>query len=85
MELQRHGMESVEREVRWLSDLINAERHDEETARTAIGPPADPTSGTTTSPEHDQLNQHEEVTSPHTQAGAKPAKVRGDSRWVRSE
>jgi DNA-binding PadR family transcriptional regulator len=26
-ELQRHGLESVEREVRWLSDLINAERN----------------------------------------------------------
>jgi len=26
MELQRHGLESVEREVRWLSDLIAAER-----------------------------------------------------------
>ena len=25
-ELQRHGVESVEREVNWLSDLINAER-----------------------------------------------------------
>lgn len=25
-ELARHGVESVEREVRWLSDLINAER-----------------------------------------------------------
>jgi DNA-binding PadR family transcriptional regulator len=25
-ELQRHGLESVEREVRWLTDLINAER-----------------------------------------------------------
>lgn len=25
-ELQRHGVESVEREVRWLSDLINSER-----------------------------------------------------------
>ena len=24
LELQRHGLESVEREVRWLSDLINA-------------------------------------------------------------
>ncbi|MGA8209696.1 MAG: PadR family transcriptional regulator [Nocardioidaceae bacterium] len=29
-ELQRHGRESVEREVRWLSDLINAERNDED-------------------------------------------------------
>jgi DNA-binding PadR family transcriptional regulator len=28
-ELQRHGVESVEREVRWLSDLINAERSGE--------------------------------------------------------
>ncbi len=27
-ELQRHGVESVEREVRWLSDLIAAERGD---------------------------------------------------------
>src|SRR4051794_19512584 len=26
VELQRHGLESVEREVRWLSDLIAAER-----------------------------------------------------------
>lgn len=34
-ELQRHGVESVEREVRWLSDLINAERSQQAT-------PADP-------------------------------------------
>ncbi len=26
-ELQRHGLESVEREVKWLSDLIDAERN----------------------------------------------------------
>lgn len=26
IELQRHGLESVEREVRWLDELINAER-----------------------------------------------------------
>ena len=32
-ELQRHGVESVEREVNWLSDLINAER-----GNTAPGP-----------------------------------------------
>jgi DNA-binding PadR family transcriptional regulator len=30
-ELQRHGVESVEREVRWLDDLINAERRQPET------------------------------------------------------
>ncbi len=31
-ELQRHGVESVEREVRWLSDLINAERDNQRDA-----------------------------------------------------
>jgi len=39
-ELQRHGVESVEREVNWLSDLINAERRDDEQGRPADGPPA---------------------------------------------
>ena len=38
-ELQRHGVESVEREVRWLSDLINAERDHPDTAPT---PPPEP-------------------------------------------
>ena len=36
-ELQRHGVESVEREVNWLSDLINAERND---PTPTIDPPA---------------------------------------------
>ena len=31
-ELQRHGVESVEREVRWLSELIRAERSGEESS-----------------------------------------------------
>ena len=42
-ELQRHGVESVEREVRWLSDLIKAERDNEA--------PAIPTSRPTLSTE----------------------------------
>jgi DNA-binding PadR family transcriptional regulator len=42
-ELQRHGVESVEREVRWLSDLITAERTHGLPATT---PPASPTVGT---------------------------------------
>ena len=29
LELQRHGLESVEREVRWLSELIDDERRRE--------------------------------------------------------
>ena len=31
LELQRHGLESVEREVRWLTELITTERHDQVT------------------------------------------------------
>jgi DNA-binding PadR family transcriptional regulator len=45
-ELQRHGVESVEREVRWLSDLINAERsgeHRTTTGSTGTGQQATPT------------------------------------------
>ena len=40
VELQRHGVESVEREVRWLSELINAERRDDESSRHPEPPPA---------------------------------------------
>ena len=29
LELQRHGLESVEREVRWLTELIETERRGE--------------------------------------------------------
>jgi len=32
-ELQRHGVESVEREVRWLSELIDAERNPKTTSQ----------------------------------------------------
>ncbi len=42
-ELQRHGLESVEREVRWLSDLIAAERSGGPTAGPAR--PAQQTDG----------------------------------------
>jgi DNA-binding PadR family transcriptional regulator len=41
-ELQRHGVESVEREVRWLSDLIRAE-HLHGQPHTAPPTPPDPT------------------------------------------
>jgi DNA-binding PadR family transcriptional regulator len=33
LELQRHGLDSVEREVRWLNELIETERHGEEPGR----------------------------------------------------
>jgi DNA-binding PadR family transcriptional regulator len=35
LELQRHGLESVEREVRWLNELIESERQDPGARRTA--------------------------------------------------
>jgi DNA-binding PadR family transcriptional regulator len=37
LELQRHGLESVEREVRWLNELIDSERRSE-TSGAAGGP-----------------------------------------------
>jgi len=40
-ELQRHGVESVEREVRWLSDLISAERGETSPDRTATSTSTD--------------------------------------------
>jgi len=42
LELQRHGMESVEREVRWLNELIESER----TGRGRGDPPPDPSDDT---------------------------------------
>jgi DNA-binding PadR family transcriptional regulator len=37
-ELRRHSIESVEREVRWLTDLINAERSTDQPGRVADAP-----------------------------------------------
>jgi len=37
LELQRHGLESVEREVRWLNELIASERQSGEPAQTTPG------------------------------------------------
>jgi hypothetical protein len=40
LELQRHGLESVDREVRWLSELIDSERRS--AGGTAASPPPPP-------------------------------------------
>ncbi len=37
LELQRHGMESVEREVRWLNELIESERAGRDQRRSGPG------------------------------------------------
>ncbi|MFE4410315.1 PadR family transcriptional regulator [Streptomyces sp. NPDC093064] len=49
LELQRHGMESVEREVRWLNELIESERAGRDLKGSASGGPAslDTTTGAT--------------------------------------
>jgi DNA-binding PadR family transcriptional regulator len=53
-ELQRHGVESVEREVRWLSDLIKAERtHDTQASTTPTSPAAGPATSNPASPPAD--------------------------------
>ena len=45
-ELQRHGLESAEREVRWLSELIESERSSTApTGSTNIPPPTGPSGG----------------------------------------
>jgi DNA-binding PadR family transcriptional regulator len=50
-ELQRHGLESAEREVRWLSELIETERSTApSTAPPATTPPTSPTTATTSTP-----------------------------------
>jgi DNA-binding PadR family transcriptional regulator len=40
LELQRHGLEQVEREVRWLDGLIDTERDNDRTRTHGIGHPA---------------------------------------------
>jgi DNA-binding PadR family transcriptional regulator len=54
-ELQRHGVESVEREVRWLSDLINSERNLERgDGGPAAGQPEQPPQPVEPQPAHPQ-------------------------------
>ena len=42
LELQRHGLESVDREVRWLSELIDTERREADGTGPAGGAPSPP-------------------------------------------
>ena len=67
-ELQRHSIESVEREVRWLTDLIAAERTGPEPRPGARSPrpaktpaPPTPASRTPSSRAPDQRTQHKSV------------------------
>ena len=49
-ELQRHGLESAEREVRWLSELIETERSTTPTTAPTTTPTTTPTTATTKAP-----------------------------------
>jgi DNA-binding PadR family transcriptional regulator len=48
LELQRHGLESVEREVRWLNELIASERQSEQSEPNPGGGPYPPAGQTDT-------------------------------------
>src|SRR3954454_7920990 len=72
-ELRRHSIESVEREVTWLTDLINAERSDVRVADQAPASPvagAEPTEITTSSTTSPTTSS---TTSPTTSSAAPPA------------
>jgi hypothetical protein len=47
LELQRHGLESVEREVRWLNELIASERQSEQSEASNPGSGPYPPAGQT--------------------------------------
>lgn len=59
LELQRHGMESVEREVRWLNELIESERSGRHRRTGQDGSPQQGTSG-----EKDDLPRSREDSRP---------------------
>jgi len=46
LQLQEHGLESVEREVRWLNELIETERSTSDSSGTPSAPPTAPTGPT---------------------------------------
>src|SRR3954468_16864727 len=54
LELQRHGMESVEREVRWLNELIESERAGHDQRDEPAGQDRTPEQGPDRSPEQDR-------------------------------
>jgi DNA-binding PadR family transcriptional regulator len=67
LELQRHGMESVEREVRWLNELIESERagRDQQRSETAADPsPSGDAARQDTSGKTDGLPRHGDITLP---------------------
>jgi DNA-binding PadR family transcriptional regulator len=64
LELHRHGLESVEREVRWLNELIATERRDDERAKSSET--SSVTDGTARRDDQRSTDQHQ--TSPADEA-----------------
>lgn len=65
LELQRHGLESVEREVRWLNELIATERSDQQGGAGSTSTPAGPAGGTDVSKQDAAGHPHpSETTAP---------------------
>jgi DNA-binding PadR family transcriptional regulator len=65
LELQRHGMESVEREVRWLNELIESERAGRDQRRSPAPPsPSGDTAQQDTSGRTGGLPRHRDSTRP---------------------
>jgi DNA-binding PadR family transcriptional regulator len=63
LELHRHGLESVEREVRWLNELIDSERRSDSGAgppsgATAPGAPPSSQARTAVTPAHGSRKEH---------------------------
>ncbi|GAB3580563.1 helix-turn-helix transcriptional regulator [Calidifontibacter terrae] len=65
-ELQRHGLDSTEREVRWLTELIATER-------AADTPSGDTASGHTASSDTTATTVNTDITAPSTNPTADPA------------
>jgi DNA-binding PadR family transcriptional regulator len=75
-ELRRHSIESVEREVRWLTDLIETERASaDRTGSRAADPPARPAAKRRTGPRPPLTSPAAPATTPATPTAAPPAET----------
>ena len=72
-ELQRHGVESVEREVRWLSDLIDAERG------------RDPSRAGAAPRRRARRRRHSPAASHRSTSNRPSTRAEGGTPWVRYE
>lgn len=70
LELQRHGMESVEREVRWLNELIESERAGRSRRDEPAGQDRTPEQGPGRSPEQDRSGDADGL--PRHRGGSRP-------------